>query len=245
MSVMKCETAVELVNELFKLEQHEESLVFRGQGDSRWGLSPKLLRIKEKGFDHKAFEDSMLRQLREGFEMTTTIPERLYRSNHYCMAVAQHYGATTRLLDFTYSPLVAAYFACSDGLAYPRPAEISVFVLGDFIVSNSRTHGDKLTVVRPATGGNENLGAQRGLFCLHSWDCVDLWEDSFNLHVESAVESLSSSIDSRLTRLDLPVQEADNLLEMIGRRGVTGARLFPGMTGLTKTASDWSWFQQA
>ncbi len=87
---------------------------FRGQEDASWELDTTLHRTA-RAFDHPFKwlwhrEYWMLRQFQR-------------RAHHYCrdlpdfdqkldwLALMQHYGASTRLLDFSHSFYVAAYFA--------------------------------------------------------------------------------------------------------------------------------------
>lgn len=83
--------------------------IYRGQSNSRWNLSTTLERSKiQINFDD--FEKELLYEFRKGAKFylnQTEIPT----SSIEWIAMLQHYGAPTRLLDFTKSPYIAAYFA--------------------------------------------------------------------------------------------------------------------------------------
>jgi FRG domain len=93
---------------------------FRGQSSSAWGLETSL----ERAFKQFGIHNPLERLQRE----TVLIKEfrryaHLYRESAIrdddtlaCLAVMQHYGAPTRLLDFTYSFYVALFFAV-EGMA--------------------------------------------------------------------------------------------------------------------------------
>ncbi len=147
-----CETAREFLDnlELTHPRWFRQNWIFRGQNDARWELVPSLFRKWEKdtnpglelalirlfisnanlaqlpipnnslGYYTNAFKPTV-RQLTAG---------ATYDLSHVVFAIAQHSGVPTRLLDFSHSPLVAAYFAIefsnlyeSLGLASDRLAE--------------------------------------------------------------------------------------------------------------------------
>lgn len=83
--------------------------IFRGQGDSSWDLKTSIERtdfIKK----YPEIELSFVLEFQRGarnFINSIDIPENLIE----WLALMQHHGAPTRLLDFTKSPLIAAFFA--------------------------------------------------------------------------------------------------------------------------------------
>ncbi len=86
--------------------------IFRGQANSEWRLEPTI----ERGFDlnHIAGREC---DLYEGFNAKAHLySSRLPLQNDHLswIAMMQHHGCPTRLLDWTYSPLVAAFFALSE-----------------------------------------------------------------------------------------------------------------------------------
>lgn len=92
---------------------------FRGQSDCAWPLRPTLLRLP---YPADAGADQLLSlegALRESFRSRAHLylKPALVPSGTNAFVwwqVMQHYGAPTRLIDWTQSPYVAAYFAVVD-----------------------------------------------------------------------------------------------------------------------------------
>lgn len=85
--------------------------VFRGMDVATWELGTSLQRLpKKSNTDIKLIERSLIRTFRK-YASAGAFDEK---SEWYVLAVAQHNGLPTRVLDWTTSPLVAAHFACGD-----------------------------------------------------------------------------------------------------------------------------------
>lgn len=79
-------------------------VVFRGHGNSEWSLLPSIFRDPErlKKYEREIYHEMIMRA-------PDTFQEKDVFGN---LVLMQHYSCPTRLLDVTFNPLVALYFAC-------------------------------------------------------------------------------------------------------------------------------------
>lgn len=99
------------------IQRYRDNCVYRGMSDARWGLMPSLNRVCKHDL---SLERQMLRSFRKyGYADLQQVS-----SFWQVLAMAQQYGLPTRLLDWTYSPLVAAHFATEDQDAFDRDGVI-------------------------------------------------------------------------------------------------------------------------
>ena len=97
--------------------RYRDNSVYRGMADKDWGLAPSLNRVCAHDL---TLEKQMLRSFKKyGYADLQSVT-----SFWQLLAMAQQYGLPTRLLDWTYSPLVAAHFATEDQESYDRDGVI-------------------------------------------------------------------------------------------------------------------------
>lgn len=86
------------------IQRFRSDFVYRGLGNADWALKTSLARL---GGNFRELEAHLLRNFKKyGME-----PATANRSEWTWLALAQHHGLPTRMLDWTYSPYVALHFA--------------------------------------------------------------------------------------------------------------------------------------
>jgi hypothetical protein len=94
---------------------------FRGQSKAEWPLQPRIYRERtdnqssqpiDKESGKRILETE--RQLVRDFRHLSASIRKGDESDAMLYLMQQHYGAPTRLLDWTTNPLIALYFACQN-----------------------------------------------------------------------------------------------------------------------------------
>ena len=112
---------------------------YRGQIDYAWGLTPRLARNR----GHLECESDMLKRFRQDAgPRVREVP----RTTWEWIALAQHHGLPTRLLDWTENPLMALYFAAESAGPADEATDGGFFELNPSDL-NRRAFGEDLGVV--------------------------------------------------------------------------------------------------
>ncbi len=153
------------------------------------------------------------------------------------LSLARHHGIPTRLLDFTYNSLFAAFFASSEPFFQndinPNNNEkLCIWAINE--KTEIRKGGDLVKI--PATSNRSgNLFAQEGLLMLdkkankHFMD-TGKWRD-----LETLIEP------KRLIKLTLPQTKYKKLLGFLWHSNITPARVMPNLDKVTQTLEYNQW----
>jgi hypothetical protein len=226
------------------LRRFRSDFAYRGRNDVAEDLRTSLLRL---GGDAGSVEAHLLRNFRK-YAQREAVP---FESVWNWLALAQHHGLPTRLLDWTYSPYVALHFATArvelfdrDGVVwmvdYVRAQEQAPARLRDVL------HEQEMNVFT-AELLEEAVGALAELERLGDEYVVFLEPPSLDDRIvnQYALFSLMSRVDARLDewlesrpelarRLVVPAELKWEVRDKLDQANITERVLFPGLDGLSR-----------
>jgi len=122
------ESLQDYINIILNADEYSDFRWFRGQPETELSLIPKIYR---KDYDERFLTQTF--RLRAKSRYGECPPLNDYPSWLFLM---QHYGLPTRLLDWSASPLVAAFFAVEDRRINPTENEIEMMPKAEVIALN-------------------------------------------------------------------------------------------------------------
>ncbi len=105
-----------------RLEALRPNRLFRGQKDAEWGLCTSLERYTPASLSSKDVEAAIVAEFEKRVDLH--VAGRNSADILELLARMQHWGAPTRLLDFTASPYIAAYFAVEEAARNDSPCAV-------------------------------------------------------------------------------------------------------------------------
>jgi hypothetical protein len=147
------------------------------------------------------------------------------------MALAQHHGLKTRLLDWSHRSYVAAYFAAAEALFNKTAKRLAVWALDTELTLPRLAN---LELIRVPGGNNANVAAQAGLFTLlrQKYARGSAFEGP-----ESLCDYATAIGSKSLAKITLPVSEAPKILDLCERNWITEATLFPDFYGAARATA--------
>ena len=229
------------------LRRFRSPFAFRGLSRANHGLSSTLVRLASGRADVNRLEMSLLRNFRKYAHAEAPGADILW----HWLALAQHRGLPTRLLDWTYSPLVALHFATDDPAYYDADGVVWAV---NFVEANKMLPRRLRTILERECSDTFTVEMLSGFAGLREFDA--LGREPFVVFVEppaldrrilnqfalfSLMSSATAVLDDWLAdhpevcrRVIVPARLKWEVRDKLDQANVNERVLFPGLDGLSR-----------
>jgi hypothetical protein len=231
-------SVTDLLNEVKDLHELDMRWLFRGQADAGWNLEPSV---------HRGYSPQQERYFTNEFRVRArsryaTCPENNDFSGW--LAIMQHYGLPTRLLDWTYSPLVAAFFAVHPDYAPPGMADdrdVCIWVLAARLLNQSQGFEPLIfpldavsyePLIEPAFKNRKEPNTIGVAMAIEHDPRIQLQQGAFTVHSSRKPLNLLPGCDTWLRKFIIQNGDVTNFLNELDLLGIKKSNLFPDLTSL-------------
>jgi len=233
---------------------------FRGQSDVAWGLRPSLARLLDGQPVAQAIETEKAAlgefQAQATLHLPTNIASRTTDTIGW-WTLMQHYRAPTRLLDWTFSPYVAAYFAVAQGWGDRGSDGVIWYFSGKNVQDEMEAMGWKLRSedfsdysemyeyfdnhffqpnppsrlsIISRRHREERMVAQQGAFTVSPNPLDD--------HAQVIEQALAGQDSTQFGRLVIPKRRKPDFLHHLRYMNISANSLFPGIDGIGQSVEE-------
>ncbi|MBK8245404.1 MAG: FRG domain-containing protein [Saprospiraceae bacterium] len=202
--------------------------VFRGVTDSKnYKLIPAIGRVDKEILDSSNYEKEII----DRFKLRSRSGINLCPNNDWeWLALAQHHGLPTRLLDWTSSPLIALYFATmpklnNQGIILPKDkngtAVYAWHTCNNIDIEKIKNpyEYDSCGLFYPPSISNR-ISGQFGLFSIHTNPFIPF-------------EELLNETDDQLLKFTLSKKVSERVLRELYFSGIRHESIFPDLDGFS------------
>lgn len=221
-----------------------QSWTFRGQSDSEWEIQSSLARV---------FKTFKVNKIVQNFQEERSV--RIFKGKVHdflkhipadndtlqWLAIMQHFGAPTRLIDFSWSPYVAAFFAlenttkdsavwaiCSSKISEKNKIKNCSDVnniLKEVMEGNNTSLDNAILIAEPKIM-NQRLSVQRGTFAITK---------NLDEGLEKVLVDYYDNNGDTIVKFILPKKIRKEAMLDLYNSNITNATLFPDIVGMAKS----------
>lgn len=227
-----------------RLHRYRSPFVYRGLSTFHYTLATSLMRLEGP---YAKLEGHLLRNFKKYAHRNASPGSSIWN----WLAVAQHHGLPTRLLDWTYSPYVALHFATCNLDYYDRDGIIWAV---NYVKSNSSLPAKLKRTIR-GEGSNVFTAEMLEEVCISLKEFDNLQDETYLAWLEPpslddrivnqhALFSLLSNPEAQLDdwlanhpglnyRIRIPAYLKWEIRDKLDQANITERLLFPGLRGLS------------
>ena len=244
---------VQILDQLYEgswndeLQRFRSPYAFRGLSSAEHSLTSTLLRLARDHADIHRLELSLVRNFRKYARAEAAVADSIWD----WLALAQHRGLPTRLLDWTYSPLVALHFATEDPAQFDQDGVVWCV---DFVAANRRLPQRLRRMLREEGSDTFTVEMLSAFETLRAFDALS--KDPFVVFLEppavdrrilnqlalfSLISDPSATLDDWVKahpdlcrKVVIPAAAKWEIRDKLDQANVNERVLFPGLDGLSR-----------